>query len=248
MRLILYCLKLNVPAELDWIWLRCRSPNQALDLWTRASRKECAEWRETWTAPVTTLLYLQMSKWLVDKLDKYLSFVHLDQAFVDFGPGRNGADVPKLVRVFRERAGFDLGNEVYRAQEHVLLRVRFNDVGVEEVTGFDAAVSWNVRTCWRWYTLHNLDWHYLWVGNCPRQKGRIGSRRDSRRRDFPQVPFGSSTAIYAPIPNTWKYWFFVYLVFTAGIKPNITFILHYYQLYADIFCFNNFSKFWQRFL
>lgn len=41
----------------------------------------------------------------------YLSLVHPDQALVDFGPGRNSADVPQLVGVFGKRSRLHLQKE-----------------------------------------------------------------------------------------------------------------------------------------
>lgn len=38
----------------------------------------------------------------------YLCLVHSDQALVDFGPGRNSADVPQLVGVLSKRARLHL--------------------------------------------------------------------------------------------------------------------------------------------
>lgn len=38
----------------------------------------------------------------------YLRLVHPDQALVDFGPGRNSADVPQLVGVFGKRTRLHL--------------------------------------------------------------------------------------------------------------------------------------------
>lgn len=67
--------------------------------------------------------------------------VHLDESLIDFRPGDDSAYVPKLIRVFRERARFHTVYEIYAGYEEKLVFICFDYVGQQEGLGLNLGMS-----------------------------------------------------------------------------------------------------------
>ena len=74
------------------------------------------------------------------KLGKNLRLVHFYQSLINFGPKRNAADVPQLIRVLVERSRLHFGNVLDAPEEHEVLRKRFVVVRFHEVTWLKSRV------------------------------------------------------------------------------------------------------------
>lgn len=66
------------------------------------------------------------------ELVEHLSRVHFDEAGVDFGPGWNHADVPKLIGVLGERAALHRDYVLQAAEEQIVVLVLLNVIVLHE--------------------------------------------------------------------------------------------------------------------
>lgn len=99
---VLFCASCNlcflylVSAQYSWNWNDALIPAWTLSPTKPFTDKSRKNWTDEW-------------EWEWGK-QAYLGLVHSDQALVDFGPGRNSADVPQLVGVFGKRTRLHLHN------------------------------------------------------------------------------------------------------------------------------------------
>ena len=74
------------------------------------------------------------------KLAENLGLVHFDQSLIDFGPGRDAANVPQLVRVLVKRSRLHFGDVLDASEKHEVCGEGFVVISFDEVTGLDARV------------------------------------------------------------------------------------------------------------
>ena len=72
---------------------------------------------------------------------KHFRLIHFDQSLVDFGPFRDAANVPKLIRVFVKWTRLHFGDVLDAAEKHEVLGERFVIVLFDEVAGLKPRVA-----------------------------------------------------------------------------------------------------------